>query len=189
MAEKELIMPFDFVTGGEGIKGGIADVLMGKGARVYFEIMETGERHTLYSTPESLKVSKTAEFPQREVLGMGTQEQDYAYTNNAEFSFDVHISATPRLPTEKRSIKDVAEEMNFLSKVLHPRQLTPKWGGGNPSKLIFYWPNVVDTIGFIHSVEWDVRMFNKQGAITYAIAKITFVADYGENVMQEDYGK
>lgn len=188
MTDKRMINPYLIEVEGTPTKGGIAHVMTGDGPRAYFEIFDTAERHTFHMTPESMKIKKSANFHQREVLGMGTQDQDYSYTNNTVFTFDIHITASAKRGA-KRGVQQVATAVNFLTKCLHPRARSPKWRGGEPSIILLYWPNMIDTQGQIHGIEWDVRMFDRSGAPTYVIAKVKFVADYGGNVMQEDYGK
>ncbi len=163
-----------------------------KPARMSFTNLDNGRSLEAQFNPESLDEVLGVDWNELKVQGHSHRPQQYAGTENHEFSFTLEFNAIDNgggaLVTNDSSIlntpgassgatqnrqADILLARQYLLSMMYGPQGKQDVVGSSPSRFLFVWPGMVSLTCLVHKLSIKHSKFNKQGQSMVFSANIT----------------
>jgi len=144
--------------------------------RVSFTALRTGETIEFPFTPETLEESVAVNYAQQTVVGLSHQIDQYGSTGNHTFSgLDLWFRGTTENEVER-----IHDARRFLLAHTLPSGGAQSVRDGGPSRILFFWPQLVSMTCKLTNLRIRHQQFNVQGRTTIfrASVDISEIRDY-----------
>ncbi len=152
-------------------------------ARGWIIDINTGEQHGFPMNPSQLEESIQVNWKKQGVIGMSHPILQYQHTDahtlpGVEFYVDRHQMSKER--GEAVSLFDFLEFKRFLQSLTVPPGQAQNIAGGSPSRVLFFWPDVVSLQCVVGNVSTRTERFAYDGSPMTYTARVGFmeIRDY-----------
>lgn len=135
----------------------------------------TGEQRELPFTPTQLTEQLTADYSERQVLGLSHRPLQYSSTSNytlqnLEFFFR---------STTTQELRENAEHRRFLMSLCYPSGGSESVVGGGAPRILFLWPKLIAISCVMRNLSLTHTQFNIEGdpVVTRATFTLTEIRD------------
>jgi hypothetical protein len=125
----------------------------------FIDALDSSSKLTSLFNPESLDISKSAEYGELNAIGWSSSSLQYAFTKSPDFSISLEFSL---IAMHERGLVYPSFEhaINYFNSFLHGSR-----PGKAPHQLMFVWPQTVSIVCAVKQVRTAYKRWSQLGAV------------------------